>query len=169
MVGCLPCSFPTAKSILEPDRIMQKFFKTLSILGVAFFTSLSANAGWSTDFAAAKAEAAENDKPLLLNFTGSDWCVWCVRLKDEVFDQAAFKAFAEANFVLVEIDFPRNVEQSDPLKEQNRALAQQFGVRGFPTVWILDASGERVVQTGYQRGGAEAYVTHLKDILGLAE
>ena len=118
-----------------------------------------------TDFEAAQSKAKAENKPMLLDFTGSDWCGWCIKLDEEVFDQAAFSQYAAAELVLVEIDFPRGKEQSDKLKAQNEALAQQYGVRGFPTILVLSSEGELIEKTGYRRGGAEAYVQHIKEIL----
>jgi thioredoxin-related protein len=99
----------------------------------------------------------------MLDFTGSDWCGWCIKLKKEVFSQEAFQEYAESELVLVELDFPRNKLQSDELKAQNQALAQKYGVRGFPTIILLSPEGELIARTGYRPGGAEAYVAHLKE------
>jgi len=103
---------------------------------------------------------------MLLDFTGSDWCGWCIKLKKEVFTKAAFKKYADAELVLVELDFPRNKPQSQEIKEQNEALAKKYGIRGFPTIVLLSPEGELVGKTGYRRGGAEAYVKHLEELIG---
>ena len=124
-----------------------------------------ATEAWMTDFAAAKIIAAAEQKPLLLDFTGSDWCGWCIKLDKEVFSQKVFKEFAADNLVLVKLDFPRGKEQSEDLKAQNKALSEKYGIRGFPTILVLSPEGELIEKTGYQRGGAEAYVAHIKEIL----
>jgi thioredoxin-related protein len=145
-----------------------KFQKLLSLLCVTCLglaSGLFAGEGWMTDFEAAQAKAKAENKPMLLDFTGSDWCGWCIKLDEEVFSQAAFSEYAAAELVLVEIDFPRRTEQSDKLKAQNEALSQQYGVRGFPTILVLSSEGELIEKTGYRRGGAEAYVQHIKEIL----
>jgi thioredoxin-related protein len=145
-----------------------KSHKLLSILCVALLglaASAFAGDGWMTDFEAAKAKAKAENKPLLLDFTGSDWCGWCIKLDKEVFSKDAFKEYAAAELVLVELDFPRRKELSSELKAQNEKLAQQYGIRGFPTILILSPEGELIEKTGYQRGGAEAYVEHIKGIL----
>jgi len=142
--------------------------KKITLLTAAFvFSALSLFAGndWMTDFEAAQAKAQESDKPMLLDFTGSDWCGWCIKLKDEVFSQEAFQDYAAEELVLVELDFPRRKAISDELKAQNEMLAQKYGIRGFPTIILLSPEGELVAKTGYRRGGAESYVTHLKDLL----
>lgn len=124
-----------------------------------------AGEGWLTDFEAATVKAKAENKPLLLDFTGSDWCGWCIKLKGEVFTKEAFKSYAEDELVLVELDFPRSKPQSDAVKAQNEALAQKYGIRGFPTIVLLSPEGELVGKTGYQSGGAEKYVEHLKTLL----
>lgn len=121
--------------------------------------------GWLIDFEMAQAKAKAENKPLLLNFTGSDWCGWCIRLDEEVFSQSIFKDFAAASLVLVELDFPSNKAQSAETKAQNEALGEKYGIRGFPTILLLSPEGELLGRTGYQKGGAESYVMHLKEIL----
>lgn len=140
----------------------------LSVLGL--HTPLLAGGGtWLTDFEAAKAQAAAEQKPMMLDFTGSDWCGWCIKLDKEVFSQPAFQNYANDSLVLVEIDFPRKKDQSDELKAQNAALAEKYAVRGFPTIVLLSPEGELIEKTGYQRGGAEAYVNHIQEILASAQ
>ena len=130
---------------------------------------LEDHAAWMTDFEAAKAKAKAEGKPMLVDFTGSDWCGWCIRLDKEVFSKPAFKDYAAENLILVEIDFPRRKEQSAELKAQNEALAEKYGIRGFPTILIMDAEGEVIERTGYRRGGPGKYVDHLKGILAAKE
>lgn len=145
-----------------------KFQKLLSLFCITFLglaATALAGEGWMTDFEAAKAKAKAENKPMLLDFTGSDWCGWCIKLDEEVFGEAAFKDYAKAELVLVELDFPRGKEQSAELKAQNEKLAQQYGVRGFPTILVLSPEGELIEKTGYQRGGPEAYVEHIQGIL----
>lgn len=120
---------------------------------------------WETDFEAAQAKAKASGKPMLLDFTGSDWCGWCIRLDKEVFSKPEFAAFASQALVLVELDFPRGKPQSEAIKKQNEALAQKYGVRGFPTILLLSADGKLLAETGYQKGGAAKYVAHLKELL----
>ena len=114
-------------------------------------------------------KAAEQDKDLLMNFTGSDWCGWCMRLKDEVFTQPTFKKQAPQDFVLVELDFPQNKQQSEQIKAQNEKWAQKMQVQGFPTIVLADAEGRPYAFTGYREGGAESYVEHLDELQQVRE
>lgn len=128
--------------------------------------SLGAAESWLTDFEAAKASAAKDGKDLLVDFTGSDWCGWCIKLKDEVFKQPDFAPAASKDFVLVEIDFPQQTELPATLKTQNDALQQTYGIQGFPTILLLDAQGRAYAKTGYQEGGPDAYLKHLAELRG---
>lgn len=107
-------------------------------------------------------KAQKENKTVLVNFTGSDWCIWCQRLSNEVFTQKEFEVFAKENLILVKIDFPKNIEQSMETKMYNNQLAQRFGVKGFPTIFLLNKNGHVILQTGYQPGGPINYVNHLK-------
>jgi thioredoxin-related protein/tetratricopeptide (TPR) repeat protein len=120
---------------------------------------------WQTDFTAAKAEAKSQKKLLLVDFTGSDWCGWCIKLHKEVFDKDTFKEAAPKNFVLVELDFPHKKKLAPELKEQNDKLAKEYNVQGFPTVLLLDPEGKVVAKTGYKDGGPEKYVDSLASMV----
>ncbi len=139
--------------------------KNTSSVDTANKKSESSDVVWLTDFEQAKKIAAEKKLPILMDFSGSDWCGWCIKLDKEVFSQKAFKDYAKDNLVLFVADFPRAKKQSADVKAQNQALAQKYSIRGFPTVLILDSNGELIAQTGYQRGGAEKYVEYLKNVI----
>jgi protein disulfide-isomerase len=126
----------------------------------------AAESGWLTDFNAAKKAAAERKVPILADFSGSDWCGWCIKLDKEVFSQKAFKDYAKDNLVLFLADFPRKKTLPAEMKKQNEDLAGKYGIEGFPTVLLLDAEGKVLQTTGYRQGGAEAYVKHLKELIG---
>ena len=124
--------------------------------------------GFIEDFEAAKKEAEAFKQPVFAFFTGSDWCGWCMKLRSEVIDTKEFEKFAADNLILFEADFPRGKKQSSAVKKQNETLAKKYGVGGYPTVILLDAEGKELGQTGYQKGGGEAYVKHLKELLDKA-
>jgi thioredoxin-related protein len=134
---------------------------------VAFAVSSLASEGWLVDYEKAKTQAAAEKKDLLLDFTGSDWCSWCIRLRKEVFEEDAFKKAAPGQFVLVELDFPQDSsKQPEMVRKQNEALRDAFGIEGYPSVVLVDPSGRPYAQTGYQKGGASAYLKHLEDLRG---
>lgn len=118
-----------------------------------------------TDFKLAQDIAKETKRPILLIFSGSDWCGWCVKLDKEVFSTAAFKNWAGKNLVCVLLDFPKKKPQSDELKKQNRALQTKYSVRGFPTVFLVKADGSVIGRTGYVKGGPQKYILNLKAML----
>ena len=125
-------------------------------------------AKWLTDFEAAKKKAAATGNPILVNFSGSDWCGWCIRLDKEVLSKPAFRKYARENLVLFLADFPRRKQQPAKLKKQNQELDKRYGVRGFPTILLVNADGKKLAQTGYQPGGPEAYTKHLNELLSSA-
>lgn len=117
---------------------------------------------WTQDFAAAKKQASEQGKDLLIDFTGSDWCGWCIKLDNEVFSKQAFIDEAPKHFVLVKLDYPRDQTLiTEEVRQQNEKLKEQYPIQGFPTIFLTDASGTPYAQTGYQSGGPESYNEHL--------
>ena len=120
---------------------------------------------WETDLEVAKKRAKDEDKVILADFTGSDWCGWCIKLKKEVFDKPEFKEYAKKHLVMLELDFPHEKRLPAKEKEQNEKLSQEFKVEGFPTILLMNAKGKEVGRTGYQDGGPEKYVEHLKGLL----
>jgi len=128
--------------------------------------SSAGGTAWFADFDLAQKEARKSGKDLLVDFTGSDWCGWCIRLHKEVFDHEAFDAGVAAHFVLVALDFPKSEEAKAkvPNPARNQELSELHGVRGFPTILLMNAAGEVYASTGYRKGGPEAYVAHLGEL-----
>lgn len=120
---------------------------------------------WETDLETAKKRAKDEHKTILADFTGSDWCGWCIKLKKEVFDQPEFQDYAKKHLVMLELDFPRKKELPPKEKEQNEKLSKDFKVDGYPSVLLLNARGKELGRTGYQAGGPAKYVEHLKELL----
>ena len=139
---------------------MTSFRLLPSLLIALFLPALPVMAnGWVTDYNAALATAAKESKKVLLDFTGSDWCGWCIKLKKETFDQPAFKEYADKNLVTVEIDFPQRKTLDAQLQKQNSALQEQYQVQGFPTLVLLDPQGKVIKQqSGYIPGGPKGFV-----------
>jgi protein disulfide-isomerase len=117
---------------------------------------------WTTDYEAALATASGSNRKILLFFTGSDWCGPCKRLDGEILGTVEFLDYARENLVLVKLDFPKHMEQSDQLKAQNAQLAERYKIRGYPTVVVLNSSGEPLGTIGYMRGGPGPFISKLK-------
>lgn len=119
---------------------------------------------WLTDMPKALAKAEQEKKRVLVDFTGSDWCVWCVRFKKDVLSTQAFADYARKNLVLVELDFPLpGKAPDDALAAAKMELQRKYEVTGFPTLLLLDSSGKEVWrQVGYLEGGPQAFIAALE-------
>ena len=131
-----------------------------------FFTIASSlfagEAGWSTNYTKALEQAKAQNKPVLLDFTGSDWCGWCMKMKKETLDKPEFKKYAQQNLVLVEVDFPQMKQQPATVKSQNQKLKQEFKVNGYPCFVLVDKEGKELGrQGGYLEGGPAAFIAKL--------
>jgi thioredoxin-related protein len=104
--------------------------------------AFAGKSGWDDDYSKALAEAAKDKKMVLLDFTGSDWCGYCIKLDDQVFSKPPFKQLAREHLVLVKLDFPRGKRLPKKTQEQNAELKTKFGIRGYPTVVLVDAEGK---------------------------
>jgi thioredoxin-related protein len=114
-------------------------------------------AEWMTDLEAAKAKAAAENKAVLVDFTGSDWCGWCIRLRKQVLDTPAFETYAKDKFVLMEVDVPQNPKFDQKLLQRNRQICDQYNVSGFPTILVITPKGDVVGGfSGYVASTAEA-------------
>lgn len=134
----------------------------LAIAAIILSTLGTARAAeWGTDVPKAIAKAKAENKLVMLDFTGSDWCGWCIKLKKEVFDTPEFEAYAAKNLVLVEVDFPRKKEMTPELKATNKALAAKYGIKGYPTIFVLEGSGMPVGKLGYMEGGPKPFIAEL--------
>jgi len=123
-----------------------------------------AEGAWLTNYEQALAKAKQENKRVLMDFTGSDWCSWCMKLDKEVFSTSKFTSYAAQKLVLLKVDFPRFKHLTDEQQKANEKLAREFGIEGYPTVIILDAAGKKIGQTGYQPGGPEAFLATLEAI-----
>jgi thioredoxin-related protein len=139
-------------------------FLLLALVASLTISSACAKSGWLTDYKQAQSEAKAGKKLVLLNFTGSDWCGWCIRLDREVFSKPEFQEYAQKNLVLLELDFPRNKQLTAAEKSQNQELAEQYQIQGFPTIIVLDGEGKKVGELGYVPGGTAAFIAELEKI-----
>ena len=155
---------------------MKKILFVMSVVALSIF-NLSAKeevlvdgvkAGqWTMDYEAAKSYAKEKGLPLILNFTGSDWCSWCIKMEEQVFSQEKWSTYAKENAVTVFIDFPQDKSKvPEKYVERNVKLRDSFEVRAYPTYIILDGdSGEKIGQLGAsQDSTADSFISQMKDI-----
>lgn len=131
---------------------MKRFLALAAFATLASLT-LAGGPGWLTSYDEAIKESKKTGKPILADFTGSDWCYWCKRLDKEVFETAEFKTWAKQNVVLLYLDFPQKTKLSAKLTEQNSKLAEKFKIRGYPTVLVIDSKGTKKGELGYMEGG----------------
>ncbi len=161
---------------------MKRFILSATFSGAALLAgcgdsevSESASAGdipavgatWLTDFGQAKALAAESNRLILVNFTGSDWCAPCMQLKKDVFTTVEFGTYAGENLVLLEVDFPRQTPQPEDLQRHNQQLAGAFDPPGFPTLVLLNSQGEEIARSvGYMPGGPAHFTRWVEEARG---
>jgi thioredoxin-related protein len=150
-------------------KIIGTFLFTLLISNVSFSQE---NIIWHTDVNEALEVAFEENKKILLFFTGSDWCGWCIKLQKEVFKTSKFEKWSDG-LVLVELDYPRRTAQTEKIKAQNNQLQQMFGVRGYPTVLFINPKKmgngkinlDNLGKTGYVHGGPQKWIEVANAIL----
>ncbi len=154
-------SVPDGNYLVKTKRFLPSLvlLLTVCVLGSAW-----AEPSWETNYKKAQQQAKADNKLVLLDFTGSDWCGWCIKLKQEVFSQPEFKDYATKNLVLVEVDFPRAKAQAASVKMQNEELASQYGIQGFPTIVVLNGQGKKVGQLYYMEGGPTAFIAELEKL-----
>ncbi len=144
---------------------MKFLFAFIAFFFVLTLSVRASDDGWLTDYEAAAKKASAENKTMLLDFTGSDWCGWCIKLDKEVFSQPEFAAYAKKNLVLVKVDFPRGKPQSATVKKQNETLAAKFKIQGYPTIVILNGQGVQIGELGYQQGGVKPWITELEKVV----
>lgn len=141
---------------------------TMGLTVSAFAPAFAGDATWYADYDEAVKVAKEQEKDLLVDFTGSDWCGWCIRLNKEVFDHEVWQKGVADDYILVALDFPNDpeIKAKVPNPERNKELQKELGVGGFPTILLMNVEGEVFARTGYQAGGPEKYLAHMTEIAG---
>jgi thioredoxin-related protein len=134
------------------------------LTGLALLQVRAEDLKWVTELPKAQEQARAEKKLVMLDFTGSDWCGWCIKLNKEVFSQPEFADYAKKNLVLVEVDFPRTKPQSEAQKKANAALQTKYSVAGYPTIVVLDANGKKLGELGYEPGGPKTFITELEKL-----
>jgi thioredoxin-related protein len=138
------------------------------VIFMLFFSVLVSAQDWKQDYNEALEQAIAEDKPLILVFSGSDWCPPCKRLDKNIWTSDKFKSFSSKEYVLYKADFPRKKINKLPQEQlnQNKKLAERFNPKGYyPLVLVLDKSEQVLGTTGYQKIGPEAYIAVLNSFL----
>jgi protein disulfide-isomerase len=151
---------------------MKKLLFVLFLL-VGSYNLQAQEISWHTNLDKAVAASNKAKKPIMMFFTGSDWCGWCIRLQKEVLKTPEFAAWAKENVILLELDFPRRSPMTPELSKQNMELQQMFQVQGYPTVWFAKATVkngqtnfDKIGSTGYVAGGPQKWLEGANQILG---
>lgn len=145
----------------------------LGLLFISTIATFAQDAKWLTDFDEAAKLSQKKNKPILANFTGSDWCGYCIKLDKSVFNTSEFKKWAKKNVILLKLDFPKRTKLSEKLQKQNYALQKAFGVRGFPTIWLFEVGEGKdpkkelnpLGKTGYVKGDAKKWIKTIEGYL----
>ena len=132
--------------------------------GWALVQAGAAELNWTTDVPKAVEKAKAEKKLVMLDFTGSDWCGWCIKLNKEIFSQPEFVEYAQKNIVAVELHFPRSKQKSDELKKANKELQKKYSIRGYPTIVVLNGEGKEIGRLGYMKGGPKAFIEELEKL-----
>lgn len=130
---------------------------------VSFDANNSAN--WLDDLSIAKAKSQEEQKPILMYFTGSNWCSGCIRLNKDIFSKSAFIDFATEELILMKVDFPLGVQQKEDLINQNNYLYDLYEIEGMPTVILLDSNDVIYRERGYGKESVLDYIANLNGLL----
>ncbi len=137
-----------------------------ALLFCSAIAAFAATASWTENFQQAIADSKQQKKPILMLFTGSDWCGYCIRMEKNAFSKPEFEQFLAKNFILFKADFPRKKALQPGIVQQNKALARKYGIEGYPTVLIVSSDGKVLAQTGYlQNSGVKEYTRHYEGIL----
>jgi thioredoxin-related protein len=137
----------------------------LAALSAVAAVSMASNLKWETDAKKAMELSKKSDKPILADFTGSDWCGWCIRLHKEVFDTPEFAKWASKNVILLELDYPQAKPQPANIKKQNADMATKYKIEGYPTILFLNATGKVLGTYGYDAGGPKKWIPNAEKLM----
>lgn len=158
-----------ARNMRKPGLVKRGMSPLIRISIAAAFASLAAIGaaadGWLTSYPEAVKQSKKSGKPILANFTGSDWCHWCEVLHKEVFAKKEFKTWAKKNVVLLELDYPRGKKLPKARAEQNANLAKIYQISGYPTILFLKSDGTKIGRSGYIEGGPSRWIQHATETL----
>lgn len=145
-------AFGLAKGAAREYTAGMTMLRDMFLAGAMFAVAAPAMAEteWMTDLPAAQQRAAAENKLVLVDFTGSDWCGWCVRLHKDVFETEGFETYVADKFVMMEVDVPQNPNFDKELRARNEELCSRYGIDGFPTLMVMTPEG--VVTGGFVGG-----------------
>jgi len=143
---------------------MKKIALALLVLCSAFAV-FAGGINWLDNFANAKAESKKTGKPILMLFTGSDWCGYCIKMEKDAFSKPDFQKFIQSKFVMFKADFPNRIKLQPGVVTQNNELQKKYKVAGYPTVLITNAEGRVLAKTGFLRGNEKTYKAEYEKIL----
>jgi thioredoxin-related protein len=153
---------------LAPPVVKGKMMKKIAVGLLACWAVWQVQAAddlWLTDLAKAQAKAKAENKMVLMDFNGSDWCPPCKALRKNVLSTQEFVDYAKKNLVLVDVDFPHNTHQAAELKKANEALGAKYGVEGLPTVIVLSSDGKQLKKdVGYSGAGTKEFIADLEKL-----
>lgn len=142
---------------------MKKLIAFFTVCAVALSVG-AANGPWLTDFSVAKKQAKEENKPIIMLFTGSDWCPYCIKWEKEVFSKPEFQSYAKTNLVLLLVDFPDKKPLPKAQGRANQVLQDRFNVEEYPTIVALDSKAKKIGSFNYTEGGPQAFFAKLEKL-----
>jgi len=160
-IGC--ATVEVSEDSAQRKKTMNKIM-FLAVTCLACIAPAANAGGWATDLPSTLTLANGMKRLVLINFTGSDWCPACIKMKNQVFNSPAFQSYADNNLFLVEIDFPRYKTQSPAQQQANQALAEKFGVNAYPTMLLLRGDGTKVAELR-RLTSPDDFVPHLKELV----
>jgi len=146
-------------------KFIRSFFVSVLLASLLFLNTVHAAVDWQTELPKAQAQARSEGKVVFIHFSGSDWCGWCIKLRKDVFLKPEFESYAKSNLVLVRIDFPRRTNQPPAIQKSNQKLAEQFQIRGYPTLVLLDSQGAKLGNLSYGHGGAKQLLADVDKVI----
>jgi thioredoxin-related protein len=120
---------------------------------------------WLIDNEEAQEVARSEGRPIFMIFVGSDWCVWCERMEDEILSTVQFADYAGEHLILLKIDFPKSIELPEARMKKNRKLQNIYRISGYPTVVITDSEGAVLGRLPYMTGGPEPFLGELSKLI----
>lgn len=153
---------------------MKKIISLLIILSISSYLIAqadykAANEGWLVSLEEAYKLHEKTGKPILANFTGSDWCGWCIRLTKDVFSTNEFKTWSKDNVILLELDFPKRKSLPDEIKAQNASLQNSFKITGYPTIWVFNLNKKATGEFDIDALGKTGYTKTPEDFIDSVE